>query len=320
MIGKGTNIKHYILHYMVLAIFMAVSALSFSQTAILKGRVTSEKGEGMEYVSVRLANTPRPIGTITNAKGYYQFNVPANKEITVLFSFTGYESYRVELTLADNEVKELDCSLKPHAKVLEGVTIKDDKVRKSTFTSINIEKIDNVAGPNSGVESLVKTLPDVSSSNELSSQYSVRGGSFDENLVYINDVEIYRPFLVRSGQQEGLSIINPDMVERVMFSPGGFEAKYSDKMSSVLDITYKRPKAFGGKAITCDVSNTRNFIFFRSTMVLLSHRAELTSKLFTASTSPSRYAMMRSLSSCGIVAFLTLSTSHPMFEYILGHL
>lgn len=247
MIGKGTNRKHYILHYMVLAIFVAVSALSFSQTAILKGRVTSEKGEGMEYVSVRLANTPRPIGTITNAKGYYQFNVPANKEITVLFSFTGYESSRVVLTLADNEVKELDCSLKPHAKVLEGVTIKDDKVRKSTFTSINIEKIDNVAGPNSGVESLVKTLPDVSSSNELSSQYSVRGGSFDENLVYINDVEIYRPFLVRSGQQEGLSIINPDMVERVMFSPGGFEAKYSDKMSSVLDITYKRPKAFGGK-------------------------------------------------------------------------
>ncbi|MBR4301747.1 MAG: TonB-dependent receptor [Bacteroidales bacterium] len=242
--NKNRNTIYKILFFVLLFVG---TYTSHCQTAILEGRITNEKGENMEYVSVRLIGTARPIGDVSNSKGYYSFEIPSNKEITVLVTFTGYEQQKFTLEAKTNERKELNCILKPQAQLLEGVTIKDEKIRKSTFTQISIEKIENMAGPQNGVESLIKTLPDVGSNNELSSQYSVRGGSFDENLVYINDVEVYRPFLVRSGQQEGLSIINPDMVERVMFSPGGFEAKYGDKMSSVLDITYRRPTKFSGK-------------------------------------------------------------------------
>ena len=99
-----------------------------------------------------------------------------------------------------------------------------------------------------GVEALIKTLPGVSTNNELSSQYSVRGGNFDENLVYVNDIEVYRPFLIRAGQQEGMSFINSDMVSSIDFSAGGFDAKYGDKMSSVLDIKYRKPTEFAGSA------------------------------------------------------------------------
>ncbi len=242
--NKNRNIIHIISSFVLLLI---CTHTSHCQTATLEGRITNEKGEGMEYVSVRLIGTVRPIGDISNSKGYYSFEIPSDKELIVLFTFTGYEQQKFTFKVKNNERKILNCTLKPQAQLLEEITIKDEKVRKSTFTQISIEKIENIAGPQSGVESLIKTLPDVGSNNELSSQYSVRGGSFDENLVYINDVEVYRPFLVRSGQQEGLSIINPDMVERVMFSPGGFEAKYGDKMSSVLDITYRRPNKFSGK-------------------------------------------------------------------------
>ncbi|MBP5240765.1 MAG: Plug domain-containing protein, partial [Bacteroidales bacterium] len=134
--------------------------------------------------------------------------------------------------------KTVDCQMKPSSKTLNAVTVRDERSRETSFTPVKIEKLNEVVGPVKTVESLIKTLADVSSNNEISSQYSVRGGSFDENLVYINDIEIYRPFLVRSGQQEGLSIINPDMVSSILFSPGGFDAKYGDKMSSVLDISY----------------------------------------------------------------------------------
>ena len=116
---------------------------------------------------------------------------------------------------------------------LEGVTTIDPKI------------IRTIKGAQPGVENLLKTLPGVNISNELSTQYSVRGGNYDENLVYVNGIEVYRPFLVRSGQQEGLSFVNSDMVQKLAFSAGGFQAKYGDKLSSVLDIKYRKPKKFG---------------------------------------------------------------------------
>ncbi len=239
--------KNTIYTYILILFLSVIVSNVTAQQAVLHGKVISDEGDAMEFVSVRLIGTETPIGSITDAKGKYQFTIPEDQEFTVLFSFTGYESIQFSIKVTPNEKKELNCTLKRKATELKGIEIRDEKVRKSTFTSIKIEKIENIAGAGSGVETLIKTLPDVSSNNEMSSQYSVRGGSFDENLVYINEVEIYRPFLVRSGQQEGLSIINPDMVENIMFSPGGFEARYGDKMSSVLDISYKRPKKIGGK-------------------------------------------------------------------------
>ena len=246
MNGKRINMKFKIL-LLVLLMVGSVNVVC-SQTAVVEGRVLSEQGENLEYVSVVIKKDSSMIaGTTTNSKGLYTLKVPSGEDITLVFSCVAFETQEFNLRLAKGEKKTVNCRLKSKANVLEGVTIKDEKLRKTTFTQINVEKINNIAGPQGGVESLIKTLPDVSSSNELSNQYSVRGGSFDENLVYINDIEIYRPFLVRSGQQEGLSIINPDMVEKVMFSPGGFEAKYGDKMSSVLDIMYRKPTKFGGK-------------------------------------------------------------------------
>jgi len=131
---------------------------------------------------------------------------------------------------------------------LDEVSVSEEIDRSTTITRINIKTLNHLPTTSGSVEAMIKTLPGVSSTNELSSQYSVRGGNFDENLVYVNDIEIYRPFLIRSGQQEGMSFINSDMVSAIRFSSGGFEASYGDKMSSVLDITYRRPTEFGGSA------------------------------------------------------------------------
>lgn len=186
------------------------------------------------------------IGVATDRRGHYQLNINSGDSVRIRFSFTGYDSYETVVALRGD--RELNVKLLQAAKSLETIEITDEKTRQSSFTQIDVQKLDDAVGPAGGVESILKTLPDVNSSNELSSQYSVRGGSFDENLVYINEVEVFRPMLVRSGQQEGMSIINPDMVDYILFSPGGFDASYGDKMSSVLDITYKRPNAFSGKA------------------------------------------------------------------------
>ena len=211
---------------------------------VLTGRVTDAvSGSALEFVNVGIPGTA--VGDVTTNKGVYKIAVKSTDSVTVRFSFTGYESQEVRLKVV-GEVHR-DVALRHVAKRLDEVEISDDKTRQSSFTQIDIQKLEDAVGPAAGVESLLKTLPDVNSNNELSSQYSVRGGSFDENLVYINGVEVFRPMLIRSGQQEGMSIINPDLVDYILFSPGGFEASYGDKMSSVLDITYSRPVEFKGK-------------------------------------------------------------------------
>ena len=168
-----------------------------------------------------------------------------------------------------------------HSASLELGEVVATAIRKQTTTleTLNADKVKLLPDPAGGsIESLVVTYAGVSTNNELSSQYSVRGGSYDENIVYVNGMEVFRPLLIRSGQQEGLSFINPDMTESVNFSAGGFEARYGDKMSSVLDITYKKPKAFEGSA-----SASFMLIMQRtSSLVLLVSTAKLLVSLLTS--------------------------------------
>lgn len=219
-------------------LFLALSRSLVAQ-GVVRGEVRTAEGAPVEFVNVGVVGGKT--GTVTDARGRYRLQIPVGDTVALRFSSVGYTAREFRVCLRSGEVLVLDCELTPAATTLEEVTIKDDRIRTSTFTQIDVERLENTVGPQEGVESLLKTLPDVASNNELSSQYSVRGGSFDENLVYINGVEIYRPQLVRSGQQEGMSIINPDLVDHLMFSPGGFDATYGDKLSSALDIFYSRP-------------------------------------------------------------------------------
>lgn len=225
-------------------LLLTLSDLSVAAQGVVEGTVTdSLTGEPLQYAAVAISGRAR--GTSTDLQGHYRLQVATADSVTLLYSFVGYKT--AQLRMAVKGDTRVDVRLRPAAQQLDGVEIVDDKVRQSSFTPIGVEKLDDAVGPTGGVEGLVKMLPDVQSNNELSSQYSVRGGSFDENLVYINGVEVFRPMLIRSAQQEGMSIINPDLVSYILFSPGGFDATYGDKMSSVLDITYSRPSDFGGR-------------------------------------------------------------------------
>ncbi|MBP1629149.1 MAG: TonB-linked outer membrane protein, SusC/RagA family [Bacteroidetes bacterium] len=221
----------------------------FAQSkATISGRITDDKKIGLELVNVGIINLKNPIGTTTNRIGNYSFEVPANQELELAISYIGYATKLYKLRLKPNEHRVLDFSLVVSNTTLGAIEIKEDNSRSEGITRIKTEWAKNIIGPSSGIEGLVKTFEGVSSNNELSSQYSVRGGNYDENLVYVNDIEIFRPFLIRSGQQEGLSFINSDMVGDILFSSGGFDSKYGDKLSSVLDIKYKKPQEFSGSA------------------------------------------------------------------------
>ena len=227
--------------------FISFTLFSFAQNnSFLKGRVVDEKGNGLELVNIGVVNFKKPLGTTTDSKGYYTLSLPFDKELKIVVSRIGYASQEISITLKKGEKRQIDFTLKSVAENLEAIEIKGDNSRIEGVTRITTDWAKNAVGPTGGVENLLKTLDGVSSNNELSSQYSVRGGNFDENLVYVNDIEIFRPLLVRNAQQEGLSFINSDMVGDIVFSSGGFDAKYGDKMSSVLDIRYKKPQEFGG--------------------------------------------------------------------------
>ena len=220
----------------ILLVFVAQWSVVSAQ-GVVEGVVTDAKsGQPLEYVNVGVPGNSS--GAVTNSKGFYRLELKSSDSVTVRFSFTGYEAAHKRV-LPQRGRTELNIQLKPMATQLDAVEVSDEQTRQSTFTRIDAERLDQTVGPTGGVEGVIKMLPDVQSNNELSSQYSVRGGSFDENLVYINGVEIFRPMLIRSGQQEGMSIINPDLVDNILFSPGGFDVAYGDKLSSVLDITYR---------------------------------------------------------------------------------
>ena len=215
----------------------------YAQEGNVSGTLTDSTGKPLEGASIAVYG--KPIGTATDAAGRYSLNVPA-QQLKIIFSYAGLKTDTFNIKLKSGEKKIIDLKFKSAVRELPTVTIQETPVARINMTPLNPKVLTHIPTPNQSVEDIIKTLPGVSSSNELSSGYSVRGGNYDENLVYVNDIEVYRPFLVRSGQQEGLSFINSDMVSSIYFSAGGFDAVYGDKMSSVLDIQYRKPKKFGG--------------------------------------------------------------------------
>ena len=186
-------------------------------------------------------------GVATNDKGYYSLMVKTFDSVVLFVSYVGTETHKEPLFIKKGARLQLDITLKPDSKFLETLVIEDQSLRETPMTRLPVtaaEVIPSMSGD--GISSIIKSQMGVSSNNELSSQYNVRGGNYDENLVYVNNIEIYRPTLVRSGMQEGLPFVNSDLTQNIVFSSGGFPAKYGDKMSSVLDIQYKQPTSFGG--------------------------------------------------------------------------
>ncbi|MCM1029346.1 MAG: TonB-dependent receptor [Alloprevotella sp.] len=227
----------------LIALAMPLTALADNVT--LRGVVSSPDREPIEFATVRIAGTA--IGTNTGLDGSYRISFAAADTVDVIFSCIGYQEVKRRLIDPTGEIA-MNVMLRPAVKEVGEVEVVE--IRKQTGSMQRIDAADyrlRAADATGGsIESLLTTLGGVNSSNELSSQYSVRGGTYDENSVYINGVEVYRPLLVTSGQQEGLSVINPDMVSQVEFSTGGFGAEYADKMSSALDITYRTPTALDG--------------------------------------------------------------------------
>ena len=214
----------------------------YAQFARVKGIILDENNNPVENVNISYQTK----STITNSNGFYSFTVPANKKITLIFTHISLKKTTATLELKANEDFEFNVTMNDNAEQMgEVIVTAKNRKRIQGITIIEPEMIRRIPGANAGVENILKTLPGVYSNNELSTQYAVRGGNYDENLVYVNEVEVYRPFLVRSGQQEGLSFTNTDLVQNVDFSAGGFQSKYGDKLSSVLDITYRRPTKFG---------------------------------------------------------------------------
>ena len=225
----------------ILLIFFLFPTLLWCQkSSIIKGFVKDSDNNSIENVSVKFGST----GTTTNSSGFYQIRIPLDTNISLEFSHVGFKSLTKDFFTKKRNIIRFSPVLILENEVLEEVVIKNEIKDAQGITTFKAKDIERIPGANSGIETLLMTMPGVSNNNELSTQYNVRGGNFDENLVYVNGIEIYRPFLVRSGQQEGLSFVNSTMVQNINFSAGGFQAKYGDKLSSVLDITYRKPTEF----------------------------------------------------------------------------
>ena len=220
-------------------LFLIIQISSIAQT--IEGKITDFKLNPLAAVNISIIDQSG--GLISDKDGFYKVNIKANRSHVIAFSFIGYETEKIRVPMLKKGQKyTLNISLEESNTLLDDIIVKDQKSRKNNLSRIKTKHVEVIPGSGGGIESVLKTLPGVSSANELSSQYSVRGGNFDENLVYVNGIEVYRPFLIHSGQQEGLSFVNTDLVGSILFSAGGFSAKYGDKMSSVLDIKYKQPK------------------------------------------------------------------------------
>ncbi|PIF01997.1 MAG: TonB-dependent receptor [Draconibacterium sp.] len=240
------------------AIFLCFQAFSQGNNATLKGTVTDQDGKPLDMVNIALKDYV--LGTSSNREGRFTLRIPAKKQIVVVFSSLGYLPV-VDTVFANNEEMLLrEITLHETDLQLAEVTIAQKRREGGNITRIDPKITDIMPASASGaVEAIIKTLPGVSTNNELSSQYTVRGGNFDENMVYVNDIEIYRPFLIRAGQQEGLSFINSDMISTIDFSAGGFDARYGDKMASVLDIKYRKPSEFRGSVTASILGGSAHF-------------------------------------------------------------
>lgn len=222
--------------------FFCLGFVATAQKARIRGIVLSSNNQPIDNVNVVcLGNS-----TQSNANGFFDLAVPANQQVIVIFTHVSLKKTTVSLLLKPNEDYEMNLVMNEYQEQMgEVIIISKNKKRIQGIITIEPEVIRKMPGANAGIENILKTLPGVNSNNELSTQYAVRGGNYDENLVYVNEIEVYRPFLIRSGQQEGLSFTNTNLVQNVDFSAGGFQAKFGDKLSSVLDISYRKPTKFG---------------------------------------------------------------------------
>lgn len=247
------------LFILLLFTFSQISILfGQSNNATLRGVIKTPEGTPLDMVNIALKDYP--IGTSSNRKGEYLLRIPAQKDVIIIFSSMGYKSIVDTLNVKPEENIIANVTMPVTNQQLAEVMVTEQRRSGGNVTRIDTKFLDLLPDAGTGaIPAMLKTLPGVSTNNELSSQYMVRGGNFDENLVYVNDVEIYRPLLIRSGQQEGLSFVNSDMVSTVEFSPGGFNAKYGDKMSSVLDIKYRKPSEFRGSASMSLLGATAHF-------------------------------------------------------------
>lgn len=244
-------------YYLQLLFCLFLFSGSLSAQIRIRGTVSNSEGEPIEVVHVRLKSGL--VGTLTDFKGNYELIVPSSDSLTVVYSCLGYRRV-TRLLVSPAEKVELNVRMYSDSEMLQEVEVSASRLQTSTLQKLNMGEYNRMPDATGGsVESLLGTLAGVHVNNELSSGYSVRGGNFDENIVYVNGIEVYRPQLVRSGQQEGLSFINPDMVGSLEFSSGGYSAEYGDRMASVLDITYKKPEAFEG-AVSASLLGASAFV------------------------------------------------------------
>ncbi|WP_433779069.1 TonB-dependent receptor plug domain-containing protein [Flavobacterium anhuiense] len=223
-------------------LFFFFSCIALAQNARIKGLILDNEKHPVAEVNV----SSQDITVQSDSNGFYEIVIPSNKKVSLIFTHVSLKMMSLTVNLKTNEVFVFNPIMSNSEEQMGEVFVSSgNRKRVQGITSVDTETIKKIPGANSGIENILKTLPGVNSNNELSTQYMVRGGNYDENLVYVNEVEVYRPFLIRSGQQEGLSFTNTDLVQNVEFSAGGFQAKFGDKLSSVLDITYRKPTQFG---------------------------------------------------------------------------
>ncbi|KFF05031.1 TonB-dependent receptor [Flavobacterium reichenbachii] len=223
-------------------LFLCITSVSFAQNAHVKGIILDVENHPVSNVNISsFGKTVQ-----SDSKGYFEIDIPSNKKASLIFTHIALKMMSLTVSLRPEEVFIFNPVMNNSQEQMGEVFVSSkNKKRIQGITTVDPAVIKKIPGANAGIENILKTLPGVNSNNELSTQYAVRGGNYDENLVYVNEIEVYRPFLIRSGQQEGLSFTNTDLVHNVDFSAGGFQAKFGDKLSSVLDITYRKPTEFG---------------------------------------------------------------------------
>ena len=233
--------------YITIVLLFAILSGATAQKVTFKGRITDENHNPVEVATIGVSGEAK--GTVADLNGYYTLTCESKDSITLIFSMVGYQTRKRTFT-NPTDTLTVNITLPSMNIALQQVDVVDREKQMGSTQKIEMPGKLRLQPSASGsaIEDLIKSQAGVSSHNELSSQYNVRGGNFDENSVYVNGIEVYRPLLIRAGQQEGLSFLNPDMVSAISFSTGGFEAKYGDKMSSVLDVTYRKPREFESTA------------------------------------------------------------------------
>jgi len=231
--------------YLSVLLFAIVYSVKAQNVVSLFGKVIDANGNAVESAHIR--NMSNNTGVISEKDGSYSLKIPKDKKVLVQVSCIGYKAKSFTINTKTDSIANFIIKLEVSVSDIDEVSVVGKLSPETNLVKINAKHIEINPDLSGNLESIIKTLPGVSSNTELSSQYSVRGGSYDENMVYVNDIEIYKPLLIRSGQQEGLSFLNSDMVSSIHFSSGGFESIYGDKMSSVLDIRYNKPIDFSGK-------------------------------------------------------------------------